>query len=229
MTDRAARAALQQRIHRLRGGTTARPAAWKVALNFAAFQQRLGLTHALAAPIVQLSVHDSGHTLAAGPGRLLHVEAELAIRLATDLDTSSTVEALLSSIESYAPCLELVDYALPRDGLDAMFAHSFFHAGVVLGAAISRDDFAPLPTELPIARDAWGAQHGPVTGTVPADLTVALRGVLARALEADTQLFRGQLVLCGSYIDPIPLPPGARVTVDYGPQLATLEIARSAT
>lgn len=228
MTDKAARAALRQRVHGP-SGSTERPAAWKVALNFAAFQQRLGLTHALAAPIARLAVHDSGHTLPGGPGRLLHVEAEIAIRLAADLDASSTGDAVRTSIESYTPCLELVDYALPRDGLDAMFAHSFFHAGVVLGASVPRDALAPLRATLPNARDALGAQRGPVAGTVPADLTEALQGVLARALEADTQLFSGQLVLCGSYIDPIALPPGARVTVDYGPHLSALEIARSTT
>jgi 2-keto-4-pentenoate hydratase len=227
MTNRAASAALHERLHGP-GGLTEQPAAWKVALNFAAFQKRLALTHALAAPIAQLSLYESGSTLASGPGRLLHVEAEIAIRLAANLDASSTDDELHSSIESYAPCLELVDYALPRDGFDAMFAHSFFHAGVVLGTSVLRDAFSPLPTGLPVASGAGGAQHGPVVGTVPADLRSALRGVLARAAEAGTQLFCGQLVLCGSYIDPIPLPPGARVTVDYGPHHAALEIGRSA-
>lgn len=228
MTDRAASAALHQRVHGP-SGLSERPAAWKVALNFAAFQKRLGLTHSLAAPIDRLFAHHSGCALASAPGRLLHVEAEIAIRLGADLDASSTDEDVHASIESYAPCLELVDYALPRDGLDAMFSHSFFHAGVVLGASASRDSFALFPGPAPVASHSQGARHEPVAGTVPADLTCALRGVLARALEAGTQLFSGQLVLCGSYIDPVPLPPGSRVTVDYGPHLVALEIARNAT
>lgn len=228
MSERAAIAALHERIH---GGTgwLQRPAAWKVALNFSAFQARLGLTHSLAAPIARLELHDSGHTLASAPGRLLHVEAEIALRLAVDLDASSDDGALHASIESYAPCLELVDYALPRHDLPAMFVHSFFHAGVVLGSSVGRDAFSPLPPSFPVASGTSGARHGPVAGTVPTDLTVALRGVLARAVEAGTQLFRGQLVLCGSYIEPIPLAPGARVSVDYGPHHMALEVARSAS
>jgi 2-keto-4-pentenoate hydratase len=226
MSDRSAAAALRQRIGAL-GSPATPPAAWKVALNFAAFQKRLGLTHALAAPIVGLHAHASGEELASSPGRLLHVEAEIAIRLGADLDASTTDDALRASIESYAPCLELVDYALPRDGFEALFAHSLFHAGVIVGPSVPRDNFAPLPTTLPAAADAQGALHARVADTVPADLRDALRGVLARALEAETQLFRGQLVLCGSYIDPIPLAPGARVRVDYGPNHPALEIARS--
>lgn len=226
MSDQAAIEVLRQLVSRAPAGAQP-PVAWKVALNVAAFQKRLGLTRPLAAPISRLENHASGETLGGSSLRELHVEAEIAICLANDLREPATHEQLHASIESYAPCLELVDYALPRTGLPSLFEHRFFHAGVVLGASVTRDAYRALPDEFPRASDALSRVYGRVADTVPGDLIEALRGVLERALEAGTQLYRGQLVLCGSYIDPVPLPPGAHVRVDYGPRHSALEIARS--
>jgi 2-keto-4-pentenoate hydratase len=228
VSDRSAIVVLRQQLESP-STPSAPPAAWKVAVNFAAFQRRLGLTHSLAAPIDSLSIHASGAELPSAAARLLHVEAEIALRLGIDLDASSTEDTVRASIESYAPCLELVDYALPRSGLPALFAHSFFHAGVVLGPSVARDAFVTLPRDLPSASDGRGTLHPRVADTVPDDLAHALQSVLERALEAGTQLYRGQLLLCGSYIEPLPLAPGARVKVDYGPTHGHLTIARSAT
>jgi len=226
MSDQAAIEALHQLLLRAPAGAPP-PVAWKVALNVAAFQKRLGLTHALAAPIGRLENHASGELLGGSPLRDLHVEAEIAICLANDLSEPVAPEILRASVESYAPCLELVDYGLPRTGLPSLFEHRFFHAGVVLGASVLRDSYRPLPPAFPQASDVLSRVHGRVADTVPDDLIEALAGVLERALEAGTQLYRGQLVLCGSYINPMPLPPGARIRVDYGPQYSVLEIARS--
>jgi 2-keto-4-pentenoate hydratase len=224
MSDQSASQLLRSLLQRRAGA--AAPTAWKVALNVAAVRQRLGLTEALAVPLEALHEYPSGTAIPVAGARQLHVEAELALRLDRDLDQLPDLETLRASVSTYTPCLELVDYAHPRTSLSQMFEHRFFHAGVVLGASFSRDGFSALPVVYPSAIDAAGCAHARVPGNVPDDVVEALRGALLRVLEAGGVLRRGQLLLCGSYIEPVPLPDGARVRVDYG-ALGSLEIAAS--
>src|SRR5690349_2504367 len=137
MSDRAADEVLRALL--TREGTAVPRAGWKVALNVPSVQRRLGLSRALAAPLSALQVHANGAALQVPADALLHVEAELALRLNADVTELKTTAELRALIESYAPCLELVDYKHPRGDLQAMFAHSFFHAGLVLGAWQSAD------------------------------------------------------------------------------------------
>ncbi|MET0284512.1 MAG: hypothetical protein ABW352_08590 [Polyangiales bacterium] len=185
-------------------------AGWKVALNFPGVQRKLGLTHALAAPLRSLQTYSPGDSLSPA----VHVEAEVALRLAADVRSAS--EPLV--VEWAAPCLELVDYALSRDGLGAMFAHSFFHAGIVLGTPCPLAKLS-LPTPYPRA-----GERERLPGSVPDDLLDALDGLRALVIAAGGALRKGQLVLCGSYIEPVPL--AQRVDVDFGPALGTLSISR---
>jgi 2-oxo-hept-3-ene-1,7-dioate hydratase len=130
-------------------------------------------------------------------------------------------------VESYAPCLELVDYALPKRDLATMFAHSFFHAGLILGAPVPAQSFAPLPPALPSVHGGAGQTRTPSGATVPSDVVVALHGLVERVLEAGGALRRGQVVLCGSYIEPMPLLPGSTVRADFGPLLSPLSVSRA--
>jgi 2-keto-4-pentenoate hydratase len=189
-------------------------AGWKVALNFPAVQRKLGLTHALAAPLPSLQTYSSGERLGPTASPRLHVEAELALRLGADVRTLSAPLVVAWA----APCLELVDYALPRDGLTAMFAHSFFHAGVVLGAPRALAEVT-LPQPYPRV-----GERERLPGCVPDDVLDALQDLRALVIAAGGTLRKGQLVLCGSYIEPAPLME--RVDVDFGPALGTLSIAR---
>lgn len=213
MSDRAAVDALTALLER--DPALARDAAgWKVALNFPAVQRKLGLSHALAAPLASLQTYPSGSSMEPASSQRIHVEAELALRLAADARRES--DPLV--VESAAPCLELVDYALPRSDLAAMFAHSFFHAGIVLGAA---RPLAQLTLAAPYPRTG---DRERLPGCVPDDVLDALAGLRTCVLAAGGVLRKGQLVLCGSYIEPVEL--GTPVDVDFGPQLGTLSIAR---
>jgi 2-keto-4-pentenoate hydratase len=212
MSDLLAAEALRAQLSRL-----LMPAGWKVAFNVAAVQQKLGITHALAAPLPSLHNYPSGARVEVGDERKLHVEAELALQLAADVRNAHDPLA----VDGVAPCLELVDYSHPRGDIATMSAHSFFHHGIVLGHLRPLAQLPALPPGLPRA-----GTHARLPGLVPDDVLDALAGLSARVLEAGGMLRRGQLVLCGSYIDPIALAPGQRIEVDYGPELGTLSIAR---
>ncbi len=188
-------------------------AGWKVALNFRAVQQKLGLTHSLAAPLARLQTYASGARLEHASDQLV-VEAELALKLAADARGAS--DPLV--VEWAAPCLEVLDYALPRNDLATMFGHTFFHVGIMLGAPRPLEQvelLAPYPR-------SGSAQR--LVGTVPDDVLDALDSLRARVIEAGGMLRKGQLVLCGSYIEPQPLVTA--LEVDYGPRLGALAISR---
>lgn len=195
------------------------PAGWKVAFNVKAVQEKLGVTRALAAPLPTLRTYAPGATMDVAVERRIHVEAELVLRMGADVRRAG--DPLVA--DGVAPCLELVDYALPRTDLATMFTHSFFHAGVVLGAW---RPLAQLP-ELQPGYPRTGSHHRQ-PDQVPDDILDALAGAAERIFDAGGTLRRGQLILCGSFIEPAPLVPGQAITVDYGPALGTLSIARSA-
>jgi 2-keto-4-pentenoate hydratase len=219
-----------QALHDLHVLLAARPAApafgWKVALNASSTQRRLGISHSLAAPL------DGGYVLASGAdcnadaASQLHMEAELALTLAADVTTPLPLSELRGVIASYTPCLELVDYALPRRDLAGMLAHSFFHAGVVLGEDVAAADYAPLSATHPRVTSGGRLVRERSPGAVPDDIVVTLQALSEWVIAAGGALRRGQRVLCGSYVDPVPFPRGASLLVDYGAGFAPLSICR---
>lgn len=224
MSDQTADALLRELLAR-RGAEVTR-AGWKVAINVPSVQRRLGLSRALAAPLFQLDVQPNGVALTLPAESKLHVEAELALRLKGDIREPKSSDTLRTLVDSYAPCLELVDYQKPRGDLAAMFAHSFFHAGVVLGDWQSADVFDALRPDYPNATHVSGRRYARQPEVVPIDVIEALSVLVDRVLGAGATLRSGELVICGSYIEPVPLEPGESVRVDYGLAHAPLSVSR---
>jgi 2-keto-4-pentenoate hydratase len=203
-----------------------RPYGWKVALNKAAVQRRLGLTHALAAPLEGPRVLRSGERLCA-EGAQLHVEAELGLTLAAEVREPLPLSELRSLVQTYTPCLEIVDYALPASGLSTMLGHAFFHAGVVLGEPVSAAEFRGLSAPHPEVTSGGRAVRARAPGQVPEDVVVALQAFAEWVIAAGGYLGPGELVLCGSYIEPVPLPRGASLQVHFGAPFADVCVERS--
>jgi 2-keto-4-pentenoate hydratase len=220
MSDQLAIEALAARLER-NPELRSEAAGWKVSLNFRVWQEKLGLTHALAAPIPRLQAYKNGQQISVGPDRRIHIEAELALKLGADIRTSS--DPLV--IESVQPVLELVDYTYPVGDLPTMFSHSFFHAGVVLGAERPLEKLPPFPARLPHVR-MGDTTHARVPGTVPDDILKALGQLSQRVFEAGGTLRRGQLILCGSYAEPMALSVGERIEANFGDEIGTLSVAR---
>lgn len=222
MTDAAADDALRALLQRRADMPVL---GWKIAVNFPTFQARLGISSALVAPLFELRSFASEVALAATPEAQLHVEAEVCLTLGTDVHEAVSSDALRAAIASARPCLELVDYARPRDGIASLFEHAFFHAGIVLGDPVDVAQVASLPDELPRLTSASGATHARLPFTVPRDLTEVIALAARRAERAGGMLRRGQLLLCGSYVEPLALAPGTRVQADYG--FAQLAVGRA--
>lgn len=188
---------------------------WKVALNVPAVQKHLGLDGWVlgALPAASALVEP---VFAVPAESRIHLEAEIAIRLGTSLPSRVTPEEAAEAIEGYAPAIELVDYALPKDrGLAQISSHGFFHAASYVGGAYG--GFHPIGPDFPVV-----FRNGePVAQAVP---ELALNDPAPIALGAATLLERyderldgGDWILCGSLVQPVEAAPGDLFVVDFGP------------
>jgi 2-keto-4-pentenoate hydratase len=191
---------------------------WKIGLNVPEVQRRLGLAHAGVGWLDGRRVVPSGALFPAPAGARLHVEAELALRLARAIPAGVGPDDALAAVAGVAPALELVDYARPASDLDDVVAGSMFHAACVLG-----------PEQPPAVADAPGARppllrvDGAATPAPREDLVPAHLGEIL-ALAADLLaafgqgLAAGDLLLSGAFAErAVPLPPGSRAEADFGP------------
>ena len=205
----------------LRGGMPR--AGWKVGLNFPEVRSAVGLSEIVVAWIDGSRVLRSGVAFQVPPDAKLHVEAEACLRVAHAIPAGATPEAAWQGIDVMAPALEIVDYARSSASLAAMVTHCLFHEATVLGAQTGASAHADLGTRLPVVTLNGTAIGPPRSDTVPADLgevvaTVArLLGAVGQALEP------GDLILCGSYTNPVPVAAGDTVSADFG-TLGTVEL-----
>jgi 2-keto-4-pentenoate hydratase len=161
-----------------------------------------------------------------GADSQVFVEAEVCVRFGRALRDASSLDQLRGSIAEYRPCLELLDYARPRGDLRELFEHAFFHAGIVLGRVVTAEQVAVLSAGLPRAVGADGQAHGRLDFAVPSDVMLAVQRAVELILSAGGSVRSGQLLLCGSYIEPVALPHGASVRAEYG--FAQVEVRRPA-
>ena len=146
----------------------------------------------------------------------LHVEAEVCLRVAHAIPADAGPDVAWQGIDMMAPALEVVDYARSSANLAAMVTHCLFHEATVLGAQTGARAHAELGTRLPEVTLNGTAAGPPRSDTVPAELgeivaTVArLLGEHGQALEA------GDLLLCGSYTNPVAVAAGDVVAADFG-------------
>lgn len=187
---------------------------WKVGLNVPEVQARLGLAGSVVGWLDGRQLLASGAEHAPRPGSRLHVEAELALRLGAAVAADAPAETARRAIREVSPALELVDYALPRAGLEAIVAHSMFHAATVLGPPSPRPETPPAG--FPRVLLGGELRAAPEAGWVPQDLGVLVAFVARRLGELGEALRAGDLVLSGSYTRPLPVAAGDRVSAEFG-------------
>lgn len=126
---------------------------WKVGSTTAAMQGLLGVPEPAAGRMFESSLIAAGSTVRHDHYRRPAVECEVAVRLARPLDARRhpvTLAQVRDAIGSVHPAIELVDdrYGdFAAVGAPLMIADQFFHAGLLLGAAVPDAldlDFAAL-------------------------------------------------------------------------------------
>jgi 2-keto-4-pentenoate hydratase len=225
-------------LERYRAGTTAQLAAlrealaggmprrgWKVGINVPEVLASLGLRHPGVGWLDGHRSYASGDVVPATSGARLHVEPELALRVRSRISPAMSAREALSQVAGVAPALELVDYAKPGETLDAVVAHSMFHAGLVVGAWQPAELTSQLGRRWPVLSAAGRETPPPRSDLVPQDLGALLLFV-ASFLDAFGQALEPEdLVLSGSYhAKAARLAPGTRATADFGP-LGSVEVS----
>jgi 2-keto-4-pentenoate hydratase len=169
----------------------AAPIGWKIGINVAEVQARLGLDAPIVGYLTSTSlVEDGGRVGVAGWANPM-LEPEVAIRVGED-----------GRAAGLAPAIELVDIDIPLDDLHAILSRNVFHRGVVIGAEVEPP--APAAVRCDVLSDGE-----PVAGAEPAfdaDGTVAhVRDFLARH---GAELRPGDWIIAGSLTTPVALSAG---------------------
>jgi len=202
-----------------RGGPRA---GWKVAFNVAAVQRHFGLDGWLLGALAESCRLPVATPYNIVEGRKIKLEAELALKLGVDVVAGATLDFARAAIAAVVAAIELVDYSLPSGSLSDIVAHSFFHAGFVVGEP--RESFVPLgPQEPTVIRNGEVVRGPDAALRIEEPASILLRA--SQLLERHGQVLRaGEWVLCGSLIDPVSVRPGDAFEIDYG-ALGKLELS----
>ncbi len=148
-------------------------------------------------------------------------EAEIAVRLGRDLPSEVGPDEALSAVDAVAPAIEVADLDLDLDpaSVPSILAGDIFHRGVLFGS------FVPIP-------DGWSetrleasvtfvASDGTTSTTrtsdmeaVPGPTAAVLQECASIAALLGRGLRRGDVVILGSFVPPLPVGPGDTFRVD---------------
>lgn len=140
----------------------------------------------------------------------LHADAEVALRLGSDVDPEADRRRAGDAIDGFGAALELVDLGAPPDDPHSIVAENVFHRAFSLG---------PLDRSPP----AGGVEgrlivNGAVraSATASPDFVELVRSVAALLGAVGEQLQAGDRLITGSVVQ-APIEPGDEVIADLGP------------
>jgi 2-keto-4-pentenoate hydratase len=124
---------LATRTKRLAAGE--KPLGWKVGLGAPAAMQKLGIAAPAVGYLMQGALLPSGSTVSFNGWTRPVAEAEIAVRMARDLDGGASAAAALDAVQDIRPAIELADLEpVPMpDNLDVVLAGDIFQRHVLLG------------------------------------------------------------------------------------------------
>ncbi len=125
-------AQLAKRRARIAAGE--RPLGWKVGLGAPAAMEKLGLKAPVVGFLMQRALVLSRGTVSFAGWTQPVAEAEICVRMATDLRGGATADSALSAIKEILPAIELADFDPPPtpDNLDVVLEGDIYQRHVVL-------------------------------------------------------------------------------------------------
>ena len=125
-------AQLEKRRARIAAGE--RPLGWKVGLGAPAAMQRLGIQAPVVGYLMQRALVLSGGTVSFAGWTKPVAEAEICVRMASDLRGGATPDAAIAAIKEILPAIELADFDPPPtpDNIDVVLEGDIYQRRVVL-------------------------------------------------------------------------------------------------
>ncbi len=198
-------------------------AGWKIAATSAAGQAHIGVDGPLAGRLPAARVFEDGAILDFGANHMAVVEAEFCFRMGRDLPPRTeayTVDEVLVAVADLHPAIEIPDSRFDdfaSVGAAQLIADNACAHEFVLGPACAVDwraiDLAAHPV---VGAVAGGPRHDGIGANVLGDPRVALAWLVNELSSLGVTLAAGQFVTTGTCLQPIPVGPGARVTMDFG-------------
>jgi 2-keto-4-pentenoate hydratase len=181
---------------------------WKVGLATPAAMAAVGTDGPLVGFLTVRNTLAPGDEAAIGAWGALVAEAEIAVRLGTDLPAGRTPTQAAAAVDAVAPAIELADTAGDRSDVEAVVAGNIFHRHVLLGpwdAARAGLDVHGVRLDFR-GRAVYAEQVDPRIGV--GDLADVVRHV-ADVLDAFGERLRaGDVIITGAIVPPQPVVPG---------------------
>jgi len=206
---------VQELVTQLRERRGERMIGYKVGCTSPMIRQRLGVTHPVLGRLFDRDLHLSGSELSSRSYANLAIEGELAVRLKDDVGLAIDETSIIREIEAVFPVIELHNLVLRSHQPTAseLVANNAVHAGFVRG-----DETPRLPQingatlSIAINEREITRVDGPELISTIVNSLAWLKTELGRS---GNGLKPGQVVLCGSLLDLIPIRSGSvRVTTN---------------
>lgn len=204
--------AAQQRLREQRLVAGERRVGWKAGLGTVEAMRKASIATPLAGFLTEAS--DAGAmTRADGlpieDWRQPRLEAEVAVRLETDLEAGADANAARQAIGTLAPAIEIVDLG-PADDLQQLLADNIFHRAYAIGPWSPGGARALADARLTITQDDRPLHTGIDPAQLLGDLIDVVRAIGEQLPLAGERLRAGDVIITGSAIVPLALRGGER-------------------
>lgn len=218
--------AAQQQLLRTVEDGGALQAGWKAGFGTRTWRDTFSLDAPLVGFLLDTTLLPAGATVSVGSWTAPRAEAELAMRLGSDVAGDVTATEALAAVEALAPAIELVDLAPAPEDPSGVLAGNIYHRHWVTGT------FSPMPAGSDLSGlvgnvTAMGAAMDPVHDVEAATGRAGevLAEVARIAARHGRGLRAGDVVILGSIVPPTAVAPGGTfhyVLGDHAPLEVTL-------
>jgi 2-keto-4-pentenoate hydratase len=186
-------------------------AGWKAGFGTAAWKETFGLDAALVGFLLDTSRVVSGAEVAIGGWTSPRAEAEIALRLGSDVAGDAGPAAALAAVDAIAPAIELVDVAPAPEGPTDALSGNVFHRAWLTGAfdtARAGGKLDGLVGRVSVTGEALPEVTDVEAATGPAGEVLA--EVARIAARQGRGLRAGDIVILGSIVPPVAIEPGGK-------------------
>jgi 2-keto-4-pentenoate hydratase len=194
-----------------------RQVGWKAGFGTPAWREQFGLDAPLVGFLLDRTQLASGAEVAIGAWRGPKAEAEIAMRLGSDVPADATPQQALGAVQALAPAIELLDlHPVPQGPAEAL-SGNVFHRHWITGS------FAPIPRGGDLS-GLVGEVHTTTETIGPVDDVEAATGLAMETLAEIARfgarhgrpLRSGDVVILGSIIPPVSINPGSNFRFELG-------------